>query len=177
MPFKKIVSGIVLTAITIVSLTAWRACYESQGASKILLSDLTSKTKKPLSPPSLFQEDLSDGTTRDLRTSILHDMKLLTAVFAIGTYILVDRAPMRKLENAMRFKFSENDDFLSGINLRLITCTDGVIHIPYERDGRSYLVKVFCKEPSPSPYEKTLEELGPERFEVHIIEVPDIPKR
>ena len=47
-----------------------------------------------LSPPSIFQQSFPSEKSGEFKSSILSDMKLLTAVFSIGGCLLVDKLPL-----------------------------------------------------------------------------------
>ncbi len=169
---KKIISMLVVISFAVTPLTAQFTHHRAPRDSSV--SKNSSMIRSPLSPPSTFQEDLTDGSSREFVHSILHDMKFMTVVFAISIYVLEDKTPMRRLARAMRFKFSDNSDFLTGVGLESVKYEDGVLRIPYQRDGKRYVVTVSSKEESPDQSSEAPEQEGPERFAIRISESPDI---
>ena len=84
----------------------------------------------PLSPPTVFREKSAE------------DMKFFIVAFSIGERMLFDKLPLKRLERALRFQFSDNPDLLRGVKIKYIWHKDGLVKIPYKRNNRLYIVRV-----------------------------------
>ena len=174
MPIKKIVSLIVVVALAILTCEIWLEGKGYQTGLDTVASEAANFIEPPLSPQSIFQEKYTDNSTGELKGSVLEDLKFLTVIFSIGTYVFLDRAPMRKLERAMRFKFSGNNDFLTGVDLRDVTFEDDVVRIPYQRNGKSYMVNICLRDRVFDADRETVTESNVLKgFEIQVFEIPD----
>ncbi len=104
-----------------------------------------SSSEPPLSPPTIFQEGLRVSASGNYADSVRGHIKLITVAISIGEYLLIDKASLRKLERAIKFQFSDNRDFLKGVYLKRITCKNGVVKMPYRKNGAYYMVKMHIK--------------------------------
>jgi len=131
-------------------------------------------TAHGLSPISVFQDrPLTDEVSDKRRQSISRDMKLLTAVYSIGTQLLIDDVPATKIERAIDFQFSDRRDFLDGIDVGGVRCAKGIVRIPYTRDGKKYLIRVI---PNPSAWavaRQKCQRITPEMFDITATEAID----
>jgi len=123
----------------------------------------------PLSPPSIFQEDAIKSSLGKKR-SMLSDLRLFTVIFEIGEYFFVDKMPQERLKEAMKFRFSNNPDFLRGVKLGGVRHVEDVVYVPYLRDGRRYVVKISDRGIIP-PWQAS-DRLRSERFRVVVLEPP-----
>ena len=107
-----------------------------------------SSSETPLSPPTMFQASLRESASGSYADSVRGHIKLIAVAISIGERLLIEKMPLKKLERAMRFQFSDNMDFLKGVRLRRVFYRDGVVKIPYRRDSAFYIVKISVKPPS-----------------------------
>ena len=133
------------------------------------INDSPAECDTPLSPPSIFQEEAGNSSSTK-KYSILSDLRLFTVVFEIGEYFFVDKLPQRRLKDVIEFRFSNNPDFLQGIRIGGVRRVENIVYIPYQRDGRRYIVKMSDKGIAPGW--QASDRLRSERFRILISELP-----
>lgn len=99
-----------------------------------------------LSPPSIFQQPFPNEKSSEFKSSILSDIKFLTAAFSIGTCLLIDKLPIRYVKPVIKKEFSKKAEFLKGLDLDSIDYKDGVASVKYSKDSKIYTIRVCARE-------------------------------
>jgi len=138
-----------------------------------------------LAPPSVFQASSPTEDSEEFKGSVLSDIKFLSMAFSIASHFLIDNQKSDTLPRTILDEYRNNKDFLTDTELdkELSGISDpenGIVRIPFSRDGKSYEALV-CTRQKFETIDRTGSEWGVSpRFGIRIAEArrtTDKPER
>lgn len=96
-----------------------------------------------LSTQGVFQQEMMTEKAQEFQNSIFAEAKLLVSVCSIAKYLLEDSLPPEYLEPVID---SELGEALAGIEISGIMAENGVVSIPYIKEGTNYIIQIALKK-------------------------------
>ncbi|MDP2912612.1 MAG: glycogen/starch synthase, partial [Candidatus Omnitrophota bacterium] len=123
----------------------------SQVAGQTAHADIKSinKVTATLAAPSIFQESSPDEKSEEFKKSILSDIKLLSAAFAIAAHFLIENKFENTLSRTIRDEFRNSphmSETLKWIDLANVKRIGDIVYIPYSKNGNIYEIRITARE-------------------------------